>query len=167
MDKKEAIQVLQTALTAPFVYGAYAEAIGMAIESLSVESSDDLISRTAAIKAVANAIWHYPNECYRNLNIFDMAEALAKDALLTLPPAGIPTKCIAQINIDTDEVVKRIKDEYEIVDKPIGEWIPRPYEIDYENDAECSICGEIVIDGNGYNYCPNCGIKMKSKKEEK
>ncbi len=63
MNKKEAIQVLQTALTAPFVYGAYAEALNMAIESLSTDR---------------------------------------------------PTKCIAQINIDADEVVKRIKDEYEI-----------------------------------------------------
>lgn len=56
----------------------------------------DLISRADAIKAVANAIWHYPNECYRNLNVFDMAEALAKDAIKSLPSA----------------------------DRPSGEWIP-------------------------------------------
>lgn len=34
MKREEAIQVLQTALTSPFVYGKYAEAIDMAIESL-------------------------------------------------------------------------------------------------------------------------------------
>ena len=35
MTREEAIQVLQTALTSPFVYGEYAEAIDMAIEALS------------------------------------------------------------------------------------------------------------------------------------
>ena len=35
MTREEAIQVLQTALTAPFIYGEYADAIGMAIEALS------------------------------------------------------------------------------------------------------------------------------------
>ena len=41
MTREEAIQVLQTALTAPFVYGKYAESIRMAIEALSA----DVVSR--------------------------------------------------------------------------------------------------------------------------
>ena len=47
----------------------------------------DLISRADAIEAVANALWHYPNEQYRNLNDYGMSEALAKDALSALPSA--------------------------------------------------------------------------------
>ncbi len=35
MNREEAIQVLQTALTSPFIYGNYEDAIGMAIEALS------------------------------------------------------------------------------------------------------------------------------------
>ena len=35
MTREEAIQVLQTALTSPFIYGEYAEAIEMAIEALT------------------------------------------------------------------------------------------------------------------------------------
>ena len=35
MTREEAIQVLQTALTSPFIYGEYAEAIDMAIEALT------------------------------------------------------------------------------------------------------------------------------------
>ena len=47
----------------------------------------DLISRAEAIEAVANALWHYPNEQYRNFNDYGMSEALAKDALSALPSA--------------------------------------------------------------------------------
>ena len=34
MTREEAIQVLQTALTSPLIYGEYADAISMAIEAL-------------------------------------------------------------------------------------------------------------------------------------
>ena len=42
------------------------------------------------------------------------------------PTIEPPTKCIAQICIDTDEVVERIKEEYDIVGNTdaVGEWIP-------------------------------------------
>ena len=40
MTREEAIQVLQTALTAPFIYGNYANALNMAIEALSAEAVD-------------------------------------------------------------------------------------------------------------------------------
>ena len=38
MTREEAIQVLQTALTSPFIYGEYADAINMAIEALSADA---------------------------------------------------------------------------------------------------------------------------------
>jgi hypothetical protein len=141
----------------------------------------DLISRADAIEAVANAIWHYPNECYYNLNDFDMAEALAKDAIKALPSAEakgdlisrqdavntikrykhrlegkgqtygllleefehqIPsadakTKCIAQIKVDTEEIVRRIKEEYDITDG----WIPCSKRLPKK--------GEVVLITNG------------------
>lgn len=37
MNREQAIQVLQTALTSPFIYGEYADAIGMAIKALQNE----------------------------------------------------------------------------------------------------------------------------------
>ena len=37
MNREEAIQVLQTALTSPFIYGEYADAIGIAIKALQNE----------------------------------------------------------------------------------------------------------------------------------
>lgn len=47
----------------------------------------DLISRQDAIDAVTRAIWHYPNECYKNLNTYEVAEALVSDAIKSLPSA--------------------------------------------------------------------------------
>ena len=47
----------------------------------------DLISRQDAIDAVSRAIWHYPNECYKNLNVYEVAEALVSDAIKSLPSA--------------------------------------------------------------------------------
>jgi hypothetical protein len=40
MTREEAIQVLQTALTSPFIYGKYAEAIDMAIEALQAKTGE-------------------------------------------------------------------------------------------------------------------------------
>ena len=47
----------------------------------------DTISRQAAIESVADEIWHYPNECYKNLNVFENAKDLAEHALRGLPSA--------------------------------------------------------------------------------
>lgn len=57
MTREEAIEVLQTALTAPFIYGAYADAIDMAIEALSEAQVDvglinkDAVSREGLLKS--------------------------------------------------------------------------------------------------------------------
>ena len=47
----------------------------------------DPIDRQAAIESVADEIWHYPNECYKNLNVFENAKDLAEHALRGLPSA--------------------------------------------------------------------------------
>ena len=48
---------------------------------------EDVIYRQDAVKSMTNAIWHYPNEMYAQLNSYEMAEALAKDGLMFIPSA--------------------------------------------------------------------------------
>lgn len=48
---------------------------------------NDTISRTDAIKAMTDAIWHYPNECYQNLNDYGIAKELACAGLRSVPSA--------------------------------------------------------------------------------
>lgn len=48
---------------------------------------DDLISRKAAIDAMTNILWHYPNECYQNLNEYEFAKRLAELGLKSVPSA--------------------------------------------------------------------------------
>lgn len=42
------------------------------------------------------------------------------DRIQALPSAEADTKCIAQIKVDIDEIVERIKEEYDIMNR----WIP-------------------------------------------
>ena len=74
--------------------------------------------------------------------------------LHNLPPVIPPKKVVAQISIDTEELIERIKEEYETTDK-VGEWV-RQYCFQQWKCSEC----EYEIDGKT-NYCPNCGAKMK------
>lgn len=48
---------------------------------------DDLISRREAIDAMTNTLWHYPGECYRNLNKYEFAKGLAELGLKSVPSA--------------------------------------------------------------------------------
>ena len=54
MTREEAIEVLQTALTAPFIYGKYAEALDMAIESLSAEQKEKIFAIITTLKQEDN-----------------------------------------------------------------------------------------------------------------
>ena len=56
-------------------------------EKMHDRTMGDCISRKDAIKSMANAIWHYPNELYTGLNSYETCEALAKDGLMFLPSA--------------------------------------------------------------------------------
>lgn len=47
----------------------------------------DCISRQAAIDAMTNTLWHYPNECYRNLNEYEFAKGLSELGLKSVPSA--------------------------------------------------------------------------------
>lgn len=48
---------------------------------------DDVIYRQAAIDAMTSTLWHYPNECYRNLNEYEFAKGLAELGLKSVPSA--------------------------------------------------------------------------------
>ena len=96
---------------------------------------DDLISRQAAIEAIACAIWHYPNLSF--LSDYDHAHELAEDALKRLPPAKPERKT--------------------------GKWIKVGQSFVYPDKFRnymCSECG-CDIEKTKYNYCPWCGAKME------
>ena len=67
--------------------------------------TDDLISRQAAIYAMADAIWHYPNECYKNLNSYELAKALAELGLKSVPSAQQWIPCNERLP-NHDEYIK-------------------------------------------------------------
>ena len=52
-----------------------------------VNRMSDLIERQAAINAMAQALWLYPNEYYRNLNVYAFAKGLAEIGLRNVPSA--------------------------------------------------------------------------------
>lgn len=47
----------------------------------------DTIYRQDAIDSMANTLWHFPNECYRNLNEYEFAKGLAELGLKSVPSA--------------------------------------------------------------------------------
>ena len=69
------------------------EAFDMAINALTAQPKRtethacDCVSRKAAIDAMTNTLWHYPNECYRNLNEYEFAKGLAELGLKSVPSA--------------------------------------------------------------------------------
>lgn len=94
---------------------------------------DDLISRQDAVKSMTNAIWHYPNEMYAQLNSYEMAEALAKDGLMFIPSA-----------------------------QKKGHWIDTNPEEPLDPRQTCSECGNTEI-LHSANFCPHCGADMRGE----
>ena len=88
--------------------------------------SKDVIYREDAILAMANALWHYPNDCYKNLNVYEFAKALAELGLRSLPSAqpeeiGYEQCANAMLKMWIDEVVT--DGEYNrIMDKLNKHW---------------------------------------------
>lgn len=71
-------------------------------------------------------LWHY-------------AEAL--DVAIELLSTKAKTKCVAQIKVDTEEVVSRIKEEYDITDG----WIPCSERVPKENEYVDNVCKYYLI----------------------
>ena len=46
--------------------------------------------------------------------------------------------------------------------RPKGEWIPKPYSIEWKSDAKCSNCGNLVAGAlSNYVTCPYCSADMR------
>ena len=61
-------------------------------------------------------------------------------------------------------VVKQIRKAPTIEAEPVkhGRWIKKDLFSMYHKMHNCSECGEPVYDnGKPFNYCPNCGAKMR------
>lgn len=87
---------------------------------------DDLISRAEAVKAICgDCVWYNTASCEG-----EEWECDSVNKLRSLPSAETKTKCIAQIKVDTEELVRRIKEEYDITDGwiPCSERLPEPEE---------------------------------------
>lgn len=91
-----------------------------------------------------------------------------QEQLSTIEPKKIP---VANIHINTEELLERIKEEYELEPKQ-GKWIkttPWSYgsgmgEV-YGYYQKCSNCGKEFMDKS--NFCPNCGADMREKEGER
>ena len=79
----------------------------------------DLISRADAIESMANAIWHYPNELYADLNDYNMAEALAKDGLMSVTSQNLtkPNKTCEVDLINRADAINVMVDAIEAIEK--------------------------------------------------
>ena len=118
----------------------------------------DLIRREDAIGACAYETF----ECYE-----------ARKAIRNLPSADRPQKVIAQITFDEEklreivkEAVERFKEEYEITDRPRGEWIDRGMRVPSSWVKKCSLCGYETDTWRWCNFCPHCGARMKGADDE-
>lgn len=123
----------------------------------------DLIKRSDAIKALRK-LGHEVVVIDKVCSLGVAGEFI--DAIRAIPSADIPQKVIAQITFDEEklreivkEAVERFKEEYEITDRPQGEWIMCGWSI------RCSECGYDMPFAIR-NYCPNCGARMKGADDE-
>ena len=147
--------------------------------------SDDLIRRSDAIGAfvaetngvnVEKAIkvvdaYLQIRECDEVWNsiraIRDCLECAKDEIAEYIPSADGPQKVIAQITFDEEklreivkEAVERFKEEYEIADRPQGEWIDRGMRVPSSWVKKCSLCGHETDTWRWCKFCPNCGAKM-------
>lgn len=111
-----------------------------------MEKVKDTIYRQDAIEAMANTLWHYPNECYRNLNEYEFAKGLAELGLKSVPPAQPERKTGKWID------GKRMKNDGTFY------WFRQCDQCGYErNDCDTE---------KDSNFCPDCGADMREGQDE-
>ena len=130
----------------------------------------EAIWREDAEKKLKNAfaiLVHIDEKGYPNPIIVE-----ASDLLKEIPSADVVERkgthnVVAQINIDTDEILERLKNEYEIEERKRGEWV---WMNERKNQHKCSQCGEVAFAWYSeledmveelFDYCPNCGADMR------
>lgn len=108
-------------------------------------------------------------------------KAFAMGEIRSVPSANKPQKVIAQITLGEEklheivkEAVERFKEEYEITDRPQGEWINKGAV------CQCTRCKGysrgLLEEKNGKLcephkliypwFCPNCGARMREINNE-
>jgi rubrerythrin len=112
-------------------------------------------------------------------------EVVCVDEIDNAPTIEPKTKVIAQVTFDekkmreiVKEAVERFKEEYEITDRPQGEWIWDNDAVDWNLGAWiCSNCHArndniphsekiIPLRWSGSKFCPNCGADMREREDE-
>lgn len=133
----------------------------------------DLIKREDAIKAIDEL----PNAYNGWSDAYDKAYIIS--TLEEVPSADRPQKVIAQVTFDEEklreivkEAVERIKEEYEIVDRPQGEWIDAEIPLESGGSMPIQVCNlcktfyPLAYTGGGHRFCPNCGAHMRGGKDD-
>lgn len=135
----------------------------------------DLIDRAAAIDAMTNTLWHYPNECYRNLNEYEFAKGLSELGLKSVPSAQPYTEAEIQKMQELEQA--ELQKAYECGRasaqqvRETGEWSVE-FSPAYKGGAycECSQCNYKFAMGayfepDEWKFCPNCGADMRGETE--
>lgn len=111
----------------------------------------DLISRQAAIDMIDGMI----ADATSHGITARLDPYYVRHGLEYLPPVEPPKRVVAQIKVDTDEIVERIKEEYEITDRPVCEdAISRADTIKamcadckafFDDDMNCADCDDVAV----------------------
>ena len=128
-----------------------------------MSQKSDLISREEVLRTIITA-----GECEPDLGYAHLHRVVEN-----IPSADRPTvdkeyliDLIQEAVYDGEACAKLI----DLVDRPTGEWIWSPKDEDGTVSGCCSNCSfsHLFIGGHTaqYNYCPNCGAKMKGADDE-
>lgn len=87
---------------------------------------------------------------------FDKANQIILDAL----SGEAETKCVAQIKVDTEEIVRRIKEEYDIM----GGWIPCSERLPEDSGNYLITVADLRLGHNGEHTVTMADFYAKAKK---
>ena len=139
----------------------------------------DLIRRAEAIERIANdnvvGGMERINEYNNSTEFNDYLDGIS-DAITTIfcdvPSADITEtetckRCQESIDTVLNRQGERIKELEASAEAVQGEWdtmIADGTDGSHWHEYECSNCGEVVL--RPYNFCPNCGARMKGGGDE-
>ena len=175
MTKDEAIEVLNMVEA----HGLADEAKRMAIEALSEPSGDK--GGDAKMSPQTTHMQQSPNN---GADLISRADAIEAVRVCDVFLAYQGEKIANNIDGFVDSIVEQMRDNISravsalpTADRPTGEWINKDVirnednTIDEWQECECSVCGKwhttpYAYYFNNYNYCPNCGAKMKGEEDD-